>query len=48
MVAREPESENCILPRISTCRAVQVAIVPLSEETMASSSRSLFSVWVTT
>ena len=44
IVASDPERENCMVSRISMYRADQVAMVPLSEETMASLLRSLFKV----
>jgi hypothetical protein len=48
MVARLPEQENFMSPRMSTCRAIQVVMVPESVARMASSSSSLLSSWATT
>ena len=48
MVARLPEHENIMFPRMSTCRATQVVIVPESVAMMASSDRSLFNSCATT
>jgi hypothetical protein len=48
MVARLPEQENIMLPRILRCRAAQVVMVPESVAMIASSVSSLLSSCATT
>ena len=48
MLARFPEHENCCPRRNTRCLAIQVVIVPLSVDTMASSRSSRFNTPATT